>query len=94
MNGDAMAATEPSLDIIQGHAQNLRESINELASALTRMEDHLIGPRPEKAQEAGVEAAPSGVLAQLCVIGSHTNETSAVNVKRLIYLMQKLGVPG
>ena len=95
-NGGAMdsrPSSEPNMDGIAGQTQQLRETLQEAANVFSRIEDHLNGAQPEKEVAGAIEAAPSGILAQVCHTGTINNEIATGNLRRLVRISQQLGVP-
>ena len=88
----ARPSAEPTLETVSNNNHALAETIQSIEHFLTRIEDYLQGPRPEKEATGINEGCPSGMLAQLCTIGALNLDRLRTCEKRLAAILQNLGV--
>lgn len=89
---EAVPQSEPSLEVANNTAQSIRDTTTDIESMIQRIEDFLYGARPEKEQGGNVEACPSGMLAQLCAIGTNSLDRLQDVHRRLDRMSAALGV--
>ncbi len=89
----AVPSQEPSLEVVNNNALSTRDTITDIESHVTRIEDFLRGSRPEKATQGNVEGCPSGILAQLCTMGANNHDRLQDILRRTIRIASSLGVP-
>lgn len=89
----AVPSQEPSLEVVNNNSLSTRETITDIERAIQSIEDFLQGARPEKPQEGVVEGCPSGILAQLCVLGASNHDRLMDVQRRVVRMANNLGVP-
>ncbi len=92
MANSAVPSCEPSLEVANNNGQSIRDTITDIESHVTRIEDFLNGSRPEKPTTGNVEGVAAGMLAQLCSIGANNHDRLQDVLRRTIRIASSLGV--
>lgn len=92
MQDVAQTSQEPSLEVANNNGQSIRDTITDIESHVTKIEDFLQGSRPEKPTTGNVEGVAAGMLAQLCSIGANNHDRLQDVLRRTIRIANSLGV--
>ena len=88
----AQPSAEPTLEVANNNTHSTHDALTDLELTISRIEDFLSGPKPEKEQVPQVAGLSSGILAQICQQGADNYDRLQDAHRRISRIASSLGV--